>query len=266
VLPQAATNALVAAAIVSISLNPMLFRLVDPLDAWLARQPRLARWLGRRAALSTPVAKDNQDDRGARHRAVIVGYGPVGRTLSRLLRDNEVEPTIIDMNLETVRSLREEGVAAVYGDASHRDILKAAGVKRATGLLLSASGLTNAEQIIRFARELNPRLRVLVRCSYLRELPALRKAGAHGIFAAEGEVALAMTETVLRDLGAVREQIDRERERVRADLFGGASGLDEEKPGEGSLMPESVPAVDSEPQQTEPTVIEKQEEPQSAGE
>jgi CPA2 family monovalent cation:H+ antiporter-2 len=56
VLPEAATNALLAAAIVSISVNPVLYRLVDPLEAWLARRPRLARWLGRTAGVAPPGA------------------------------------------------------------------------------------------------------------------------------------------------------------------------------------------------------------------
>jgi monovalent cation:H+ antiporter-2, CPA2 family len=217
VLPGAATNALIGAAIVSISANPLLFRLVDPAEAWLSRRPRLSRWLLRRSASPAPVASEPEPAAG--HRAVIVGYGPVGRTLARLLRDNEVHPTVIELNRETVHQLAAEGASAVYGDAGHRDTLTAAGVDRAAALLLTASGLHNAQEIIRLARELNPTIRVLVRCTYLREMPALRSAGADRVFSGEGEVALALTESVLRDLGAVSEQIDRERERVRADLF-----------------------------------------------
>ncbi len=187
-------NALVEVAIVSISVNPILYRLVDPVEAWLARRPNLSRWLGRRVASPAPIASVGHDsEQLTRHRAVIVGYGPVGRTLARLLRDNEVEPTVIELNLETVQRLREEEVPVVYGDAGHRDTLKAAGVERAAALLISSSGLRNAEEIIRLARELNPRIRVLVRCAYLREMPPLRKAGANGVFSGEGEVALAMT-------------------------------------------------------------------------
>ena len=144
----------------------------------------------------------------------------MGRTVARLLRDNEIEPTVIELNLQTVRQLRDEGVSAVYGDASHRDTLHAAGVETAGGLVLSSSGLPNAQEIIRLARDLNSKLRVLVRCAYLHERTALRQAGADRAFSGEGEVALALTETVLRELGATAEQIDRERERVRADLFG----------------------------------------------
>jgi CPA2 family monovalent cation:H+ antiporter-2 len=219
VLPGAATHDLVAAAIVSISVNPLLYRLVDPAAAWVARRPRLARWLAGRARPAeahSPAADGTATDPG--HRAVIVGYGPVGRTLARLLRENEVEPTVVEMNLETAERLRGEGVSAVYGDAAHRDTLKAAGLDRADILILSASSIRGAEEVVRLARELNPGVRVLARSAYLRERPALRKAGANEVISGEGEVALAMTESVLRELGATPEQIDRERERVRADL------------------------------------------------
>lgn len=220
VLPAPATNTLVAAAILSITLAPLLYRLVNPVEAWASRRPRLWAWLNARAQARLPSEPVGwTQSRDARYRAVVVGYGPVGRTVTRLLRENEIEPTVIELNLETVRRLREEGVSAVYGDANHRDTLQSAGVDRAVSLILSASGLHGSEEVIRLARELNPDIRVLARSSYVRELPALRRAGAEAVFSGEGEVALALTVAILRDLGATPEQIDRERERVHADLF-----------------------------------------------
>ena len=65
-------------------------------------------------------------------------------------------------------------------------------------------------EVIRLARELNPRVLIFARSTYLREQPALREAGADVVFSGEGEVALAMTEFLLRQLGATPEQIDRE--------------------------------------------------------
>lgn len=106
------------------------------------------------------------------------------------------------MNLETVQQLRAGGVTAVYGDASHQDTLVAAGADRAADLFLSASGMKNAAEVIREARELNPDIRVLVRCTYLRDVTSLLEAGADQVFSGEGEVALAMTESLLRRLGA----------------------------------------------------------------
>lgn len=225
ILDATASNALVVASIVSISLNPLLYRWVRPCESWLMQRPRLWSWLNARvpqtvktgAAVSGDVAPTD----AASHRAVVVGYGPVGRTLTRLLRGNAIETTIVEMNLTTVRQLREEGINALYGDATHPDTLKSAGVDRAATLVLSVAGVQGGEEVIRLARELNPRIRVLVRSAYLREAATLRQAGATAVFSGEGEVALAMTESMLRELGATPDQIDRERERVRADLFGG---------------------------------------------
>jgi CPA2 family monovalent cation:H+ antiporter-2 len=164
----------------------------------------------------------------------VVGYGPVGRTLVRLLRDNKIEATIVEMNLDTVQQLRQTGLAAVYGDAAHRDTLKAAGIERSATLILSASGIRGAEEIIRLARELNPKIRILVRSGYLSERPALRQAGADEVFSGEGEVALAMTESILGELGASPDQIDRERARARAEMFGVASSEAAEPGGRDS--------------------------------
>jgi CPA2 family monovalent cation:H+ antiporter-2 len=223
-IPESAVHAVVAVAIVSISVNPLLYRLAGPIDRWVARRPRLAHRLAARVRLErvqvAAAAASARDD--PRYRAVVVGYGPVGQTLVRLLRENGIEPTVIEMNVETVRRLRTEGVAAVYGDANHPETLMEAGVARAGTLFLTASGLTGAEEVVRIARELNPAVRVVARSAYLRQRKGLRKAGADEVFAGEGEVALALAESVLRALGATAEQIDRERERVRMELFGGA--------------------------------------------
>ena len=243
-LPSEATNALVAAAIVSISINPLLYRAVGPITAWVNRQPRLARFLTARVRGPGTTTPTNHEETAPEHRAVVVGYGPVGRTVCRLLRENGIEPTVIELNLGTVERLRAEGVVAVYGDAAHKDTLKAARAHQADTLVLSVSGLTGAAEVVRLARELNPRARVIARSAYLGERAALRGAGADEVFAGEGEVALAMTESVLRALGATPEQIDRERERVRADLFGEASY---ENPGRGPGDARRHPSVGHEP-------------------
>jgi CPA2 family monovalent cation:H+ antiporter-2 len=238
--PEDAFHAVVAAAIVSISVNPLVYRLAGPIDRWVARRPRLALRLAARVRLersqAAAAAVAAAEHAGSEHRAVIVGYGPVGQTLARLLRENGIEPSIVEMNLETVRKLHSDGTHAVYGDATHPNTLKEAGVARAATLLLTSSGLKGAEEAVRAARELNPNVRVLARSAYLRERPDLYRAGADAVFAGEGEIALAMSESVLRGLGASAEQIDRERERVRAELFG-------ESPKSEPTPPAPVPAA-----------------------
>jgi CPA2 family monovalent cation:H+ antiporter-2 len=220
ILTSEATNMIVAASIVSIVLNPLLYRLVTPIERWAAARPGV--W----AIVNPTIAPDAFDGSvtarpaDPRHRAIVVGYGPTGRTMTRLLRENGVEPTIVELNVETVRQLRQDGITAVYGDATQPATLEGAGAAGAGSLILTSAGMGSSAEVIRIARSLNPRVRVLARAAYLRDLPALRKAGADVVFAGEGEVALAMTEAILHRLGATPEQIDRERDRAHNELFG----------------------------------------------
>ncbi|SNB46663.1 cation:proton antiporter [Geobacter sp. DSM 9736] len=221
VLSESGANALVAASIISISLNPLLYRVIGPIENRL-RHTRLWQMLEKRSKPRLSKGDENMPGYASisRDRAVIVGYGPTGKTLARLLGENEIEPIVIEMNLQTVRNLQAEGIASIYGDASLHETLKAAGVETAVALVLTSAGMQGSEEVIRMARSLNPRLRIIARAAYLRDISILRRAGADAIFSGEGEVALNMTEHMLRKLGATVEQIDRERERVRRELSG----------------------------------------------
>ena len=215
VLPKEAFNALVVASVVSIVVNPWLYKGVAPL---VGRLQRLG-WVRESAA---GVGDAPEADASA-HRAVVVGYGPVGRTLCRILRDNGIEPVVVEMNIETVRELRAAGLPAVHGDAASREILLHAGIEGAESLLITASGL-DSRAIASAALELAPSIRVISRAGYLREAKALRAAGVAAVFSCEGEVALSMTAWLMHALGATDEQIDRERERVRRELFESPAG------------------------------------------
>jgi len=221
VLDTVATNTIIAAAIVSISLNPLLYRAIGPSLRWLEHSKAMRRWRAARPIRSLALYEtDDADADDARHRAVLVGYGPVGRTVARLLKENDVHTTVIDLNLPTVQALKREGIDAIYGDAGNREVLQAAAIDRAGSFVLSASNVPGANEVIRLARQLNPKIRVLARAVYVNEIAALKSAGADVVFSGEGEVALAFTVAVLGDLGATHDQIDRERERVRRELFG----------------------------------------------
>ena len=207
VMPDRAVDALVAAAIVSITLNPLLYRATRPLEKLLVR------WFPQ------PVAGDVGESppaADAPHRAVVVGYGPVGQTVTQLLLDNGIEPVVIELNIDTVRRLRAFDVRAVYGDASRPEILAQAEIGRARHLLLTAAAGAAEGEIVRRARELNPEIRVVARTQHVHEVPGMRVAGAAEVFSGEGEVALAMTTSILGHLGATDEQIARERSRVEA--------------------------------------------------
>jgi CPA2 family monovalent cation:H+ antiporter-2 len=206
VLPAAATQVLVAAAITSITMNPLLYRSVDSIARRLTREEVVTAFV------------HDEEPPPSRFQAIVIGYGPIGRTVGRLLRENEIEPTIIELNIDTVKQLRQQGVQAIYGDASQANTLVTAGVSGARGIIISVAGMPGVEETIRLARELNPNIQTLVRTTNLREASALRAVGADVVFSGEGEVALAFTEAILENLGATPEQIQRERARVHAEL------------------------------------------------
>jgi CPA2 family monovalent cation:H+ antiporter-2 len=204
VLPAEANQVLVAASILAITLNPILFRAGGD----------LAKWFARRSSAPTEAAPEDVDPTA---RAIVVGYGPVGRTVTRLLRENAISATIIELNLETVRELVAAGQSAVYGDASQASILENAGIRSVNTLVFAASG-TPPRAIVETARGLNPNLRILARSMYAREAQESRAAGADRVVTAEIEVALAMAESLMAELGATAEQLDRARQRTREDF------------------------------------------------
>ena len=242
ILSGQASNAIIVAAIVSISLNPILYRLADAAEERVKHWPRLRALLHTRSRGNLPrhPSSTAHEDTALKNCAVVAGYGPVGRTLVRLLQENGIEPTIIELNLNTVQRLRADGLRAVYGDATHRETIAAAGVERAMVFILSSAGMRGSEEAIRLAREFNPRIRVFARTDHLRDEPALLRAGADIVFAGEGEVALNMTEFLLRQLGATAEQIDREKDRIRTELFGSPLAI------ELLLPPPDIPPANGE--------------------
>jgi CPA2 family monovalent cation:H+ antiporter-2 len=221
ILTTEATNTLVAVSIVSIVLNPLLYRAIPFVERWTSAHSRLWKLLNPSTASGPGATAAVQGTTlNPEYRAVVVGYGPTGRTVTRLLRENGIESTVIELNMETVRQLRDEGVNAIYGDVTQRETLVGAGISGAGHLILTSAGMGNSSEAIRMARDLNPTIRVVARAAYLRDLSELKRAGADAVFTGEGEVALAFTEAILQELGATPEQIDRERDRAHTELFG----------------------------------------------
>ena len=212
VMPPEAMNAMVVVSVISITLNPLLYRAIDPTVDWLEKRKII------RAPKFTPPAAGTFQRDPTKDLVIVIGYGPVGRTVARILIDNNVQPVVLEMNIDTVLRLNVEGIQAVFGDATNQEILRAAKVEQAAGLIIATS-TPEAATIISAARELNPKLRILTRSTYLAQTEALRKVGADAIFSSEGEIALSMADFLMESLGATDEQIDRERDRVRKDLF-----------------------------------------------
>jgi CPA2 family monovalent cation:H+ antiporter-2 len=228
-LPAEGHSLLVACAILSITLNPLLFRTIDPLERWLRRKPRLWQVLSRRSEAGG--AEINAETRARLAEAVqeeeklalVVGYGPVGQTASRILKDFGLRPVVVDLNLDTVRSLAQSGQLAVYGDATQRDILEAAGIKNAKYLLVTIPEVLTRTVVILAAKDQNPELRIFVRARYLQERAWLEEVGATGVVTEEAETAIGLAALLLREVGADEQRVREEIRRIKEELRGGRS-------------------------------------------
>ncbi len=227
-LPDEGVNVLVAAALLSITANPLLFKCIRPFENALQRRPGLwnvLNWnvnasLASANDIAAPVLESSESGRllpvhRKKLKAVVVGYGPVGRMLTRILRDFDIQPTIIDMNIDTVKTLTSSGHAAIYGDAGRQEILEAAGIKEASYLLVTLPDLASRFPVIATAKSSNPNLKVFVRARYLGERAMLEESGATAVAYEESEIAVALANYLLLDVGATSSEIEREADRIR---------------------------------------------------
>jgi CPA2 family monovalent cation:H+ antiporter-2 len=211
-LPDDGMNMLVATAMISITVNPLLFRSLDRFERAIRRVPWLWRLLDARHARRTQGLDADAATRlstRTKPLAVVVGYGPVGRLVDALLRDAGLETAIVDMNIDTVRQLQSKGRIAIYGDASRREVLEQAGIRDAVHLVLSLPNSEERGSLVMLARELNPSIEITARARYLAEREVLTRAGANTVVSEEGESGIALARRVLERRGLEPAQVEK---------------------------------------------------------
>ncbi|WP_374673823.1 YbaL family putative K(+) efflux transporter [Ideonella sp.] len=198
-LSPEAQSLIVAGALISIALNPLAFAAIEPLERWLGRHPRLAHRLApaEDALAALPM------DTAARYLAnqvVLVGYGRVGRCIGDALAERGVPFVVVEANRDHVADLREQGHAAVWGDATEPEVLVQAHIREARALVIATPDTLDVRQTVAIARELNPSVEVVVRSHNETEAALLREEGAGTVLVGEQELARAMTRHVLAAL------------------------------------------------------------------
>lgn len=217
-------SALVACALISITLNPVLMRLLPYFEGVLRRRPRIWRVLNRRAERRAAMVNEHAAEllqRGATPTAVVVGYGPVGRAVDSILRGSGLQTVVVDLNMDTIQALTRRGVPAIYGDAYNIEVLADA-LPRATHLIITLPHSMNRNPLIAAARLINPTMKVFVRAHYIAERADLVQVGATDACYEEAEAAAALAGLVLADLGAEPDTVRREILRIRRELNPGA--------------------------------------------
>ena len=201
VLPQEGYSLVLAGALLSIALNPLVFSAIDPLLRWLSSQSRLARDLARR---DDPLAElpTSTEPRYLANQVVLVGHGRVGEKIAQALRAEGLPFVVAEENRELVERLRAQGQAAVFGDASSADTLVQAHVAQARMLVVASPDAPGARRMIETARTLNPGIAVVVRSHNPQEAALLERDTGATVLVGETELARAMAQRVLQGLQA----------------------------------------------------------------
>lgn len=195
-LPREGMSLILAGALISISLNHLVFQAVEPLQSWIRSRSKLARHLERPddPLAELPMTVESRDVTG---HIVLVGYGRVGRRIGEALETHGLSFVVAEQNRELVESLRRQGIRAVAGDASDPAVLVQAHIARARILVIATPDVLRARRMIETARRLNPKVETLVRTHSEEETVLLRNENVGTVFLGEHELARSMTRHVL---------------------------------------------------------------------
>jgi CPA2 family monovalent cation:H+ antiporter-2 len=190
-LPPEGQSLIVAGALFSIALNPLVFSLVEPGSRWMRERSALARRLEQR---DDPLAElpVHTEAKYLARQVVLVGYGRVGRLLAQGLHAQGVPVVVAEQNRERVEELRALGLPAVSGDAADPAVLIQAHIAQAALLVIAVPDTLGVRQMIETARTLNPSIQVVVRAPNDEEAGLLETGGAARAFVGERELAQAM--------------------------------------------------------------------------
>ncbi len=188
-LPVQARDLILAGAIFSIMLNPMVFALVDRLRPWLELREASEAGAGEAAAETVPVRLRKTS---LRDHVILIGYGRVGSLLGEALRAEKVPFLVIEENPEIAERLRTLGIEVLMGPASPAELIEAANVTAATRMFVAIPNAIDAGHLIEQTVLRNPDLVIVSRAHTDGEVAYLQSMGADTIIMGEREIARAM--------------------------------------------------------------------------
>ncbi|WP_120429110.1 cation:proton antiporter [Acinetobacter baylyi] len=191
-----AQNLILAGALFSITLNTFIFSAIEPIQRWIRERSHLARLL-ERSGDPLAMLPDEVDQNYLRDQVVMVGYGEVGRRITKTLMQQEIKVVIAEENREIVEDLRKKGIAAVSGEATEPSVLIQAHIMHARMLILSPMDILDIHRIVDIAKQLNPQIEVLCCAENKEEAEIIRQDEIGLVFYAKEEMAKNMSHHIL---------------------------------------------------------------------
>jgi CPA2 family monovalent cation:H+ antiporter-2 len=202
-LPEEGRDLILAGAIISILINPLLFA---ALDIYAARREK---------ALAEAVAADAQEEEtpmrepirptSLKDHVVLIGHGRVGSFISSVLNQRNVPLFVIEDDEDGVAELKQLGIAALAGNAADPDVIQAANLPGARCLLVAIPDAFEGGQVVQQARAINPKLPIIARAHSEEEIDYLKRHGATLVVMGEHEIAKAMLDNVAEAAALVEQ-------------------------------------------------------------
>ena len=212
-LPPEGRDLILAGALISIILNPLLLWAVNGIEGWFEARPKLVTALERSDAEVDVEGAEAAD--ALRDHVVLVGYGRVGRRIGDALRRAEIPYVAVDRDRVTVEALRKEGVPAIFGDAARHGILDHVHLETARLLIVASPDPYQTRRVIEIARQANPGIEIAARTHSESGESYLMQQGVIRAFMGERELALSMAHYALVRMGHTDDEADDTIEAMR---------------------------------------------------
>lgn len=219
---------IVAAAVLSMMVNPMMFHFIPVFERGLLRLP----YVGTRMRRAEPGIVPGEQQ--LRNHVVVVGYGRVGHQTVHVLRELDSELLVIDLSAHNVEEAESDGLMALFGDASNSDILNHAGLTQARALVVTLPSQTAAELVVATAKELAPNLPIIARAGTLTGVRRLHQLGARHVINPELEGGLEIVRHTLYELHYPMSRLQPYVDAVRREAYQGRLDIDDDETTESA--------------------------------
>ena len=192
ILPAEGMSLILAGALISMAINPMIFSLIKPLQTWLLRVSELARHYEKNTGLFSELPMTTEAKYLA-GQVVLVGYGRVGKKIAKVLSDKNIPFVVAEQNRELVENLRKKGIPAVSGNASEPSVLIQAHIANAAMLVIATPDTIDVRKMVKAAKMLQPEIKIVIRTHHEDESKFLREEHLGKVFYGEEELANGMS-------------------------------------------------------------------------
>jgi CPA2 family monovalent cation:H+ antiporter-2 len=215
VMPEDGRNLILAGAILSITINPIVLRLMMAIERWLQGHPALLASLERASHDAFDLENAEQPARTLQDHVVLVGYGRVGRRIGDALVSSSIPFIVVERDRVAVDALRKRWIPAIFGDAARPGILDHVHLDRARILVIASPDPYHARRVIEIAKAINPSIEIAARTHSEQMQTYLEKLGVNRAFMGERELALSMAHHTLMRMGRTDDEADATVDEMR---------------------------------------------------